>query len=83
MCSSRRSDLVIAGFVKGAEYVSSGYGYALTRDPVFSVYDCKANKKITQTYKVAERPGDRFPFEQSTTSVFRTFVQQEAALANY
>jgi hypothetical protein len=83
LCSSHRADLVIAGFVKGAEYVSSSYGYALTRNPVFSVYDCKANKKITQTYQVAEKVGDRFPFEQSTTSAFRKFVQQDAALANY
>ncbi len=83
LCSSHRSDLVIAGFVKGALFVSTNYGYALTRDPVFSVYDCKANKKLTQTYTVAEKAGDRFPFEQSTTSAFRTFVNQEAALANY
>jgi hypothetical protein len=83
LCSSHRADLVIAGFVKGAEYVSSSYGYALTRNPVFSVYDCKTNVKITQTYQVAEKVGDSFPFEQSTMSAFRKFVQQEAALANY
>jgi hypothetical protein len=82
LCGSRRADLLIYGFVKGAEYVSSGYGYALTRDPVFSVYDCKANKKITQTYKVAEHVDDTFLFEKNTTSVFRKFVTQNAALAN-
>ncbi|MBI5040242.1 MAG: toll/interleukin-1 receptor domain-containing protein [Gammaproteobacteria bacterium] len=81
LCAGKRADLLLYGFVKGALFVSASYGYALTRDPVFSVYDCKANKKITQTYQVADHVGDSFPFEKSTTTAFRSFVTQEAALA--
>jgi hypothetical protein len=82
LCSANRADLVITGFVTGAKFVSSSYGYALTRDPVFSVFDCKANHKIVQTYQVAEHVDDGFPYEKATTNVFRSFVQQEAALAD-
>lgn len=81
LCGKWKADLVISGFVKGAKFVSASYGYALTREPVFSVFDCKTYDKITRTYEIAEKPGDRFPFEQSTANVFRNFVQQEAALA--
>lgn len=81
LCAANGADLIIAGFVKGAEFVSAGYGYALTRDPVFSVYDCKAQRKVERSYQVAGTPGDRFPFEQATTAVFRRFAQEEAALA--
>jgi hypothetical protein len=81
LCSANSADLVIAGFVKGAELVSVNFGFALTRNPVFSVYDCTSERKIEKSYQVAERVGDRFPFEQATTAVFRRFVQEEAALA--
>ncbi|HEY9198661.1 MAG TPA: TIR domain-containing protein [Gammaproteobacteria bacterium] len=81
LCNQRRADLVISGFVKGAKFVSSSYGYALTREPVFSVFDCATNTKTTQTYEVAEHVDDDFPFEKSTTAVFRRFVQQDSALA--
>jgi len=48
---------------------------------VFSVFDCATNTKTTQTYEVAEHVDDNFPFEKSTTAVFRRFVQQDAVLA--
>lgn len=80
LCAAHDADLIVAGFVKGAEFVSVSFGYALTREPLFSVYDCKARRKIEKSYQVAERVGDRFPFEQATTAVFRRFAQQEAAL---
>lgn len=81
MCGAHGSDLVISGFIKGAEFVSVSFGYALTREPVFSVFDCKSRKKIEKSYQVAERVDDSFPYEQATTAVFRRFLQQEAALA--
>ncbi|MFP5505771.1 MAG: toll/interleukin-1 receptor domain-containing protein [Gammaproteobacteria bacterium] len=80
LCTANDADLIVAGFVKGAEFVSISFGYALTRDPVFSVYDCRTRRKIEKSYQVAERVGDRFPYEQATTAVFRRFAQQEAAL---
>lgn len=83
LCSANRADLVIAGFVKGAEFVSANFGYALIRDPVFSVFDCRTNKKTAQTYHVASHIGDRFPFEKAMTTVFRTFAQQDATLSDY
>lgn len=83
LCGVHKADLVISAFVKGAEFVSASFGYALTRNPVFSVYDCKANKKITQTYQIAEHVDDNFPFEKSTTTAFRKFVTQDAALAKH
>lgn len=83
LCKAYSVDLVVSGFIQGAKFVSAGYGYELTRDPVFSVFDCKAGKKISHSYKISESNQDNFPYEISIRSTFREFAEQKAALNNY
>ena len=77
LCTAKGADFIVSGFVKGAEFVSPNFGYALTRDPVFSVFDCTRGEKLSRSYQVAASVGDKFPFEQSLTAVFRDFIQEE------
>jgi len=83
LCNSHKTTLVISGFIKGANFVSASYGYELTRDPVYSVFDCTNKKKITQSYKISESNQDNFPYEESIRKTFRDFVQNKAALNTY
>lgn len=83
LCKANSVDLVVSGFIPGAKFVSAGYGYELTRDPVFSVFDCTAGTKISHSYKVAESNQDNFPYEISIRNTFREFAEQKATLNNY
>lgn len=45
LCNTKKTDLVVSAFISGAKFVSASYGYELTRDPVFSVFDCNAGTR--------------------------------------
>lgn len=83
LCKANNVNLVVSGFIQGAKFVSASYGYELTRDPVFSVFDCKAGKKISHSYTIAESNQDNFPYEISIRNTFREFAEHKAALNNY
>ncbi len=76
LCSETGVDLLIVGFVEGAEWDDT-IGFLPTREPFFSVFQCKSGKGAAKRFEVAETLGDSFPYEQSLTRVFRTFSRQE------
>ncbi len=76
LCSETNVDLLIIGFVEGAEWDDT-MGLLPTREPYFSVFQCKSGKGAAKRFEVAETLGDSFPYEQSLTRVFRTFSRQE------
>lgn len=79
LCRSKQVDLIISGYIGGAEYVSASYGYALTRDPQFAIYDCKADTKTTHSDQIAARNNESFPFAQDIRRVFRVLAERQAA----
>lgn len=76
LCNNHKATLVVSGFIQGAIFVSASYGYELTRDPVYSVFDCKTGKMITQSYKISESHQDSFPYEISIRNTLRKFAEQ-------
>lgn len=82
LCKTKKTDLVVSAFISGAKFVSASYGYELTREPVFSVYDCNAAKKITNSYQISESHQDSFPYETSFRKVFRIFIEQNSHFNN-
>lgn len=76
LCSETGVDLLIVGFVEGAEWDDT-IGFLPTRPPYFSVFQCKSGKGAAKRFEVAGTLGDSFPYEQSLTRVFRSFARQE------
>jgi hypothetical protein len=76
LCGETSVDLLIVGFVEGAEWDDT-LGFLPTREPFFSVFQCKSGKGAAKRFEVAETLDDSFPYEQSLTRVFRSFSRQE------
>jgi hypothetical protein len=76
LCSETGVDLVVIGFVEGAEF-DDMIGFLPTRNTFFSAFHCASGKGAAKRYEVAQTLGDSFPFQQSLARVFRSFSQKE------